>query len=85
MNNNAPIWIIGPPRSRTKWAVNLFKDIPEHIILNHPSFGIYSPFWWRYNKIPPLDAIKEIDPILNNQGKKRVKGTYKAGSGIYAA
>lgn len=64
MSNNAPIWIIGPPRSRTKWTVNLFKDIPEHIILNHPSFGIYSPFWWRYNKIPPLDAVKEIGPLL---------------------
>lgn len=66
MRNNAPIWIIGPPRSRTKWALSLFKDIPEYVLLNHPSFAIYSPFWWRYNKIPPLDAVKEIDFIIDS-------------------
>ena len=65
MRNNAPIWIIGPPRSRTKWALSLFNDLPGYILLNHPSFGIYSPFWWRYNKIPPLDAVKEIDLIIH--------------------
>ncbi len=64
MSNVSPIWIIGPPRCRTKWTVNLFKDIPEHIVLNHPPFGIFSPFWWRYHKTPPLDAIKAIDPLL---------------------